>query len=189
MVRIDTVTTKAGDGGTTGLADGSRVPKTDPRIVANGAIDELNAVLGTAFAIGLSDETNRVLTPVRHDLFDLGADISQPFDADDEDGDKLRIVPAQVTRLEGYIARLTEKLEPLTSFVLPGGTPAAAALHHARTVCRRAEVEAWRLAEREPLNPHATTYLNRLSDLLFALARAENDDGRGDVTWRPAAGR
>ncbi|MEM9703440.1 MAG: cob(I)yrinic acid a,c-diamide adenosyltransferase [Planctomycetota bacterium] len=187
MVRIDSITTKTGDGGSTGLADGSRVPKTDPRVVANGAVDELNSVLGIAFAAGLPEEIAAVLGPVRHDLFDLGADVSMPV-VEGESG-RLRIVASQVERLEGAVASLTDRLKPLTSFVLPGGTAAAAALHHARTVCRRAEVEAWRLAEVTEVNPLATAYLNRLSDLLFALARLANDGGRADVTWKPGDGR
>ncbi|HEX6987824.1 MAG TPA: cob(I)yrinic acid a,c-diamide adenosyltransferase [Planctomycetaceae bacterium] len=182
MVYLDRLYTRSGDGGETGLGDGSRVRKTHPRVVALGAVDELNAALGVALAGDLDPAVRGLLAGVQNDLFDLGADLAVPLS---DDPSRLRMTPDRVAGLERRIDAATPRLEPLRSFVLPGGTPAAAALHLARAVCRRAEIETLRLAETEPLNPPAAVYLNRLSDLLFALARLANDGGRADVLWKP----
>ncbi len=186
MVYLDRLYTRSGDGGETGLGDGSRVRKTHPRVVALGAVDELNATLGLALAGDLAAPVREALTGLQNDLFDLGADLSVPVP--DDGPPRLRMTPDRGADLERRIDAATARLEPLTSFVLPGGSPAAAALHLARTVCRRAEVDVLRLAECEPLNPHVGIYLNRLSDLLFSLARLANDGGRADVLWKPGAG-
>lgn len=183
MVYLDRLYTRSGDAGETGLGDGTRVPKTHPRIVALGAIDELNASLGVVLAAELSAPVREALTGLQNELFDLGADVAVPLD--DHDPPRLRIIPDRVAELERRIDAATARLEPLTSFVLPGGSPGAAALHLARTICRRAEVDLLRLAERETINIQAAVYLNRLSDLLFSLARLDNDGGKADVLWRP----
>ena len=183
MVYLDRLYTRSGDGGETGLGDGSRVRKTAPRVVALGAVDELNAALGVALAGELAATVREALTGVQNDLFDLGADLSVPVP--DAGPPRLRMTPDRVSDLERRIDAATGRVEPLTSFVLPGGSAGAAALHLARTVCRRAEIEVLRLAEVEATNPHVGVYLNRLSDLLFALARLANDGGRGDVVWKP----
>jgi cob(I)alamin adenosyltransferase len=191
MVYLHRIYTRTGDDGTTGLGDGSRVPKTHPRITAYGGVDELNAVLGLAMTAELPGETAGWLRQVQNDLFDLGADLCVPVRPDEVDAERppLRVASAQVDRLEGWIDRVNADLEPLTSFVLPGGSAAAAHLHHARTVCRRVEIGVIALAGQEPVNSLAPIYLNRLSDLLFVLARHANDAGRGDILWRPGAGR
>lgn len=182
MVRLNRITTKQGDKGATTLADGTRVAKHDLRIVAQGSVDELNAVLGLALLV-LEGEAAAVLTAVQNDLFDLGADIAVP-EAAKADG-SLRIGEADVARLDTVIEKVNAGLEPLESFILPGGTPAAAHLHLARTVARRAERDFWAFAEVAEANPLIGVYLNRLSDLLFVMARAANDGGRGDVLWVP----
>ena len=186
-MRIDQVITGGGDSGETSLADGSRVPKTHARLAAMGDVDELNAALGSC----LAHAPNATLTAVQQDLFDLGADLSVPR-ADDEpsrDRPPLRVTAGQCDRLTDEARKLAVTQKPLTSFVLPGGSESAARLHLARTVCRRAERSVWILNEREPVNPHAAVYLNRLSDLLFILSRAANDDGAGDVLWVPGGNR
>jgi cob(I)alamin adenosyltransferase len=186
MVRLDRIYTGGGDAGETSLAGGGRVAKQSPRMHAIGDVDEANAAIGLArAAMQPDDPTDGVLAAAQNDLFDLGADLALPG-AEPVEG-RLRIVQAQVDRLEAQIDAANEALAPLTSFVLPGGTDAAARLHLARTVARRAERAAWALAEAEPgrVNPLALVYLNRLSDLLFVLARRANDDGRADVLWQP----
>lgn len=189
MVALNRIYTRTGDEGATGLGDGSRTRKTDPRIGVCGAVDELNACLGLA-RLQLAAELDALLGRVQNELFDLGADLAVPIPPDEVEGARLRIVEAQVARLEGEIDALNAPLAPLTSFILPGGAPAAAALHLARTVCRRAERDAWALSEAgAAVNPVALRYLNRLSDLLFVAARRANGDGAGDVLWRPAATR
>lgn len=185
MVYLNRIYTRGGDAGETTLGDMSRVPKIHPRIVAYGAVDELNAVIGVARAVPAAAEFDGWLAAIQNDLFDVGADLCVPESDPPPERPVLRVVAAQVTRLEGWIDAVNERLQPLTSFVLPGGTAAAAALHQARTVCRRAEIEVLRLREVEWVNDQAAIYLNRLSDLLFVLARASNDDGRRDVLWRP----
>ena len=180
MVFLSRIYTKAGDGGETGLGDGTRVSKCCARVTAYGEVDELNAVLGLTACHELA--TPELLRTVQNDLFDVGADLCVPAAGQ---ASALRVVPDQVTRLEREIDRLNERLQPLRSFVLPGGSPAAAWLHLARTVCRRAERSVVALMQSEAVNPNVLVYLNRLSDLLFVLARAANDDGRGDVLWEP----
>ena len=183
MVKLDRIYTKGGDRGETSLGDGSRVAKCAPRIAAQGDIDETNAAIGLARRHADKGEADDILARVQNDLFDLGADICRPGD-DPGDG-SLRIQPEQVARLEREIDAVNDELEPLKSFVLRGGTDLAAALHFACTVCRRAERSVCALAAEEPVSPLALQYVNRLSDLLFVLARAANDGGKADVLWRP----
>jgi len=189
MVRLTRIYTGGGDTGETSLGDGSRVPKHGPRVAAYGTVDEANAVIGLARTeAGAAGETDAMLARIQNDLFDLGADLCTP-----EGGRKgagaLRVSAAQSKRLEAEIDAVNAGLQPLESFVLPGGTPLAARLHHARTVARRAERLVCRLAEAEPVNAEAIVYLNRLSDLLFVLARKANGDGAQDVLWAPGANR
>ena len=183
MVTLSRIYTKTGDQGKTRLGDMSQVDKTDPRIEAYGTVDELNAVLGLAVAAVEGNKSTEWLRSVQNDLFDLGADLCRPEGPEADDA--LRINPEQVSRLEAEIDRLNEGLETLKSFVLPGGTPLASWLHMARTVCRRAERRVWALAATEKVNQNALEYLNRLSDLLFVMSRAENQDAKGDVLWKP----
>ena len=173
--------TRAGDAGETSLGDGSRVPKTDPRIEAYGAVDELNSLLGLALAGELPDEFRPWLEQVQNDLFDLGADLSVPLE---DERERLRVTTEQVERLEELCDLVNERLEPLKSFILPGGTESASRLHVARSVCRRAERLAVDLDGKGSVNPAALAYLNRLSDLLFILARAANE-GTPEPLWRP----
>ena len=170
-VRLTKIYTRGGDKGETSIGDGSRVPKTDPRIAAVGAVEELNAQLGLV-------DFGEPVPRIQNELFDLGADLSVPFVEDDG---KLRVVEGQIDALEADCDQFNERLEPLKSFVLPGGTETAARLHLARTVCRRAELTALRV---EDANPLALRYLNRLSDLLFILARAANAGGE-EPLWKP----
>lgn len=185
MVKLDRIYTRGGDGGQTSLVDGTRLSKNADRIHAIGDVDEANAVLGLARLEAESAPPAGVdiLARIQNDLFDLGADLATPGD-DPADG-KLRIQLSQVLRLENEIDQLNEALAPLTSFVLPGGTPLAAYLHLARTTIRRAERSATALRQEEKVNGHALAYLNRLSDLLFVMARAANDEGRADILWVP----
>jgi cob(I)alamin adenosyltransferase len=182
-VRLTRIYTRAGDEGQTSLGHGKRVPKTDPRIEAYGTVDELNAVVGFALAAPeLPEEFRPWLRQAQNDLFDLGADLCVPAGGERE---RLRVTPEQVERLEELCDRANEPLEPLKSFVLPGGGEAAVRLHLARTVCRRAERRAVALSESEEINPTALAYLNRLSDLLFILARAAS---QGDeALWKPGS--
>ena len=190
MVNLTRIYTRTGDRGTTALGDMSRVPKTDLRISAYADANEANAVIGTAIALGgLEEEIVTVLTRVQNDLFDVGADLCWPLAEGEQPGQCLRVTAAQAERLERAIDRLNEPLAPLRSFVLPGGTPAAAWLHLARTVCRRAERAVVTLMRTEPVNPQVVVYLNRLSDLLFVLARVANDGGKSDVLWVPGQSR
>ena len=183
-VRLDRIYTRGGDGGETSLGDGSRVSKADPRIEAYGTVDELNSAIGFALAGDLPEATRPWLEAIQNDLFDLGADLSVPLG--DKKKERLRITQPQVDRLEELCDRVNEGLEPLRSFVLPGGTEAAARLHLARTVCRRAERLVVELASHHPVSPLAIAYLNRLSDLLFILARDANADS-AEPLWRPGA--
>lgn len=187
MVKLNRIYTRTGDGGTTGLVDGSRVAKTDPRMAAIGDVDEANSAVGVAIAALGTGPLAAILTRIQHDLFDLGADVATPGDDFAPSAAVLRIVPAQVERLEREIDAINEPIAPLTSFVLPGGSAGAAALHLARATVRRAERSAAVLGD--ALNPRALAYLNRLSDLLFVAARAANRDGAGDVLWVPGASR
>jgi len=187
LVYLNRIYTRTGDRGETSLGDGRRVPKTDLRIVAYGTVDELNAIVGVALSAGVGGEPAQMLKRIQNDLFDVGADLCVPQSEGPET--RLRVSAAQVEPLEQAIDAITERLQPLTSFILPGGTAAAAHLHHARTVCRRAEIAVLELAARESINPHVVVYLNRLSDLLFVYARGANDNGQSDVLWVPGAHR
>jgi cob(I)alamin adenosyltransferase len=186
VVRLTRIYTRHGDGGDTHLGDMSRVRKTSPRVAAYGDVDELNSVIGVARASAPEAQADAWLAAVQNDLFDLGADLCVPEVETPEGGrEPLRVTAEQVERLERWCDEVNESLEPLTSFVLPAGSPGGAALHLARTVCRRAERSTVALADAEPVNPQAVVYLNRLSDLLFILARAANRDAGGDVLWVP----
>ncbi len=191
MVKLNKIYTKTGDDGTTALATGERRAKDDLRVACYGTVDELNAVLGIARQ-HTSGVVDKMLARIQNELFDLGADLSTP---DPTDGsalpfEPLRIIPDQVTRLENELDQLNQDLTPLESFVLPGGAPGAAHLHHARTICRRAERVAVALKSAgEGVSPAALKYLNRLSDFLFVAARFENDKGQKDVHWVPGATR
>ena len=187
MVRLDKIYTKGGDSGQTGLSDGSRLSKAHPRITAIGAVDETNSAIGIA-RLDAQGDFDAMLARIQNDLFDLGADLSAPEDGRKSEG-RLRIVPAQVERLEREIDAMNEKLAPLTSFVLPGGTALAAHLHLARAIARRAEAAIVQLAAQETINPAALHYANRLSDHLFVMGRAANDGGMGDVLWVPGKNR
>jgi cob(I)alamin adenosyltransferase len=192
MVTLNRIYTRAGDAGLTRLATGEQVDKSHPRVEAYGAVDETNACIGLA-RLHAGDDAwlDAALARVQNDLFDLGADLATPDREGKPGWEPLRTVASQVERLEAEIDAVNAELSPLDSFVLPGGSPLSAALHLARTVCRRAEREAVRLAgiEGERVNPEAVKYLNRLSDLLFVAARRANRNGADDVLWRPGAGR
>ena len=194
MVRLTKIYTRTGDDGTTGLADGSRVRKDDLRVEAYGTVDEANSTIGVCVATPGGHRAEAIaalLRAIQHDLFDAGADLSTPVAPNEALGSRLRITAAQTAALEKLIDQYNEPLGSLTSFVLPGGTALSAALHIARTVVRRAERLAVTLGAAEPAatNPECVRYLNRLSDLLFVLARAANDDGRTDVLWVPGKNR
>lgn len=189
MVFLSRIYTKSGDAGDTGLGDGTRVPKDHARVEAYGQVDELNAAVGLVTANCPGCPEAALLRDVQNDLFDVGADLCVPPTEKEEPGKALRVTAAQAERLEKAIDRLNENLQPLRSFVLPGGTPAAAWLHLARTVCRRAERAVVTLMRSEVVNPQVLIYLNRLSDFLFVLARVANDNGRGDVLWVPGGNR
>ncbi|QKK08334.1 MAG: cob(I)yrinic acid a,c-diamide adenosyltransferase [Planctomycetota bacterium] len=197
MVKLNKIYTKSGDDGSTGLVSGSRVSKASVRVEAYGTTDEANAAIGVTVAVaeregpGGTKRLVAVLRSLQHDLFDAGADLATPMAAEEAPGAALRITPAQTERLEGLIDEWNEPLEPLTSFVLPGGSETAATLHVARTVTRRAERLAVSLRDEEPgtTSAEVVRYLNRLSDLLFVLGRAVNHAGPGDVLWVPGANR
>ena len=185
-MRLTRIYTRTGDTGETSLGDGSRVQKLDPRIGAFGTVDELNSLIGSALAATVESEQRSVLERIQNELFDLGADLSVPFDV----GDRLRVEQAAIDRLEADCDRFNAGLEPLTSFVLPGGTEAAGRIHVARAVCRRAEREALAASEQVEINPLALVYLNRLSDLLFILARSANAAaGEPEPLWKPGGER
>ena len=186
MVKLNKIYTKTGDRGQTGLSDGSRVAKFSLRIVAIGAVDETNSAIGVA-RIDAENDYDAMLSRIQNDLFDLGADLSMPEDGKTED--RLRIAPAQVERLEREIDAMNASLAPLKSFVLPGGTALAAHLHLARAIARRAERAIVELAAQETVNEAAIHYANRLSDHLFVMARAANNEGMGDVLWVPGKNR
>lgn len=189
MVFLSRIYTKSGDGGETGLGDGTRVPKDAARVAAYGDVDELNSALGLLTAHCPDCPEFALVRVIQNDLFDVGADLCVPQADGEEPGKALRVVAAQYERLEAAIDRLNEGLQPLRSFVLPGGSAAAAWLHLARTVCRRAERSVVALMRTEKVNAHALIYLNRLSDFLFVLARVANAGGAGDVLWVPGASR
>ncbi|MGF1607789.1 MAG: cob(I)yrinic acid a,c-diamide adenosyltransferase [Kiloniellales bacterium] len=187
MVRLTRIYTRGGDKGETSLGDGRRVAKHDLRVAAYGTVDEANACIGLA-RLHATGELDALLGRVQNDLFDLGADLATP-ERENPPHPPLRVTAAQVQRLESEIDRANAELAPLESFVLPGGTALAAMLHLARTVARRAERDVTRLMQDEPVNQEALRYLNRLSDLLFVLARQANEKGAKDVLWRPGANR
>lgn len=191
MVHLTRIYTRTGDDGTTSLGDFSRTSKNDPRLLAYAAVDETNSSIGVAIALGqVGTELGTVLSRIQNELFDVGADLCTPMDptsADAREASVPRVSEAYVTELERDCDQFNERLEPLRSFVLPGGTPGAALLHVARTQARHAERCAWLALEQHGATTNATTakYLNRLSDLLFILARVANIDSGGDVLWRP----
>ena len=187
MVRLTRIYTRGGDKGETSLGDGSRVAKQSPRVAAYGTVDEANAAIGLA-RLHVDPDADAMLARIQNDLFDLGADLCTPQDGRRAVG-ALRIIATQVKRLEGEIDAMNAALRPLDSFILPGGTIAAAHLHLARTVTRRAERLVCALAAAEKVNPEAVKYLNRLSDHLFVLGRRVNDNGARDVLWQPGATR
>lgn len=191
MVKLNRIYTRTGDDGTTGLVDGSRCPKYSVRITAMGLVDEANSAIGLAICALPDADQRALLTRVQNDLFDLGADLATPAENNDFSPSDmvLRIVASQPAWLEAQIDALNEQLEPLTSFVLPGGSEAAARVHVARATTRAAERAMVQLADEVPVNPAALAYINRLSDLLFVLARVTNDDGRADVKWVPGKNR
>lgn len=187
MVTLTKIYTRGGDGGETSLGDGRRVVKHDLRVAAYGTVDETNGTIGLA-RLHTDGETDAMLSRIQNDLFDLGADLCTPEDGRKNEG-ALRVSAAQVDRLEAEIDTMNAGLQPLKSFILPGGKPAAAYLHLARTVARRAERLMCQLAGEETVNEAALKYINRLSDHLFVLARALNDNGATDVLWVPGANR
>ncbi|MEM1071328.1 MAG: cob(I)yrinic acid a,c-diamide adenosyltransferase [Planctomycetota bacterium] len=195
MVKLTKIYTKSGDGGETGLGDGSRVAKTDARVEAYGSVDEANAAIGLALAACMEGDgvLREILIDAQHDLFDVGADLCTPRTPDETDGQALRVTQGQVDRIEAAIDRFNAGLGALTSFVLPGGTELAARLHMARTAVRLAERRtvafAGCLGDDVSIAELPIRYLNRLSDLLFVLGRVANAEGGGDVLWEPGRGR
>lgn len=196
MVKINRVYTRSGDAGQTGLGDGSRASKGDPRVEAYGEVDSANAAIGLAVAacdasVAAQRDIRDALLAVQQDMFDVGADLCAPIAAGESAGARLRVQPAQTQRLERAIDRFNERLTPLKTFVLPGGSEPACRLHLARTAARTAERRVAVLLDRQPdmTNPETLKYLNRLSDLLFVLARVANDDGKRDALWTPGANR
>lgn len=191
MVRLDKIYTRGGDKGETSLSDGSRVAKYDLRVETFGTVDEVNAFIGLA-RLNISDNMDGMLSRIQNDLFDLGADLARPIQSNSSSGE-LRIVQAQIDRLEIEIDDINESLKPLDSFILPGGKSNATYLHVARTVTRRAERLAIRLISEDnnqvKTNPLTAIYLNRLSDHLFVLSRKINDNGATDVLWEPGKNR
>ena len=191
MVRLTKIYTRSGDAGRTRLGDMSETDKHDPRVDAYGDVDEANSAIGLArSALADGNALDRILSAVQNDLFDLGADLCVPESDEPREWEPLRIKPEQIDALEKHIDTLNERLEPLNSFILPAGSEASARLHVARTVCRRAERKVARLiADGTDINAHVMRYLNRLSDLLFVMARTANDGGKADVLWVPGGQR
>ncbi|WP_417593632.1 cob(I)yrinic acid a,c-diamide adenosyltransferase [Parasphingorhabdus sp.] len=192
MVKLNKIYTKTGDDGTTGLVDGSRIAKNNPRMAAIGDVDELNSALGFAICEITDDALVKTLRIVQNDLFDLGADLATPAAEGDDFAPSamvLRVVPSQVERLETEIDAVNADLNPLTSFILPGGSKAAAAIHCARAIARRTERTCVAAAQEIAVNPQALAYINRLSDYLFVVGRALNNGGKDDILWVPGASR
>jgi cob(I)alamin adenosyltransferase len=189
LVKLNKIYTRTGDGGTSGLVDGSRLPKHDQRFEAIGTVDEANSAIGLALVVLAGTEPGRELQRVQNDLFDLGADLATPGEDFAPSEMVLRMVPAQSEWLETAIDTITAWINPLTSFILPGGSEASARVHIARAAVRRAERAMAALATEVPVNPAALSYINRLSDYLFVLARAVNDGGKNDVLWVPGGNR
>ncbi|GAB5480733.1 MAG: cob(I)yrinic acid a,c-diamide adenosyltransferase [Parasphingorhabdus sp.] len=192
MVKLNKIYTKTGDDGTTGLVDGSRLAKSDICMAAIGDVDELNSALGVAICEISDAALVQSLKVIQNDLFDLGADLATPAGEGDDFAPSdmvLRVTPSQVERLESEIDRVNDNLDPLTSFILPGGSKAAASIHLARAVARRTERTAVGAAQAMAINPQALAYINRLSDYLFVLGRMLNDGGKADILWVPGASR
>ncbi|PTQ13467.1 ATP:cob(I)alamin adenosyltransferase [Sphingomonas oleivorans] len=189
MVKLNKIYTRTGDAGTTGLVDGSRVAKSDPRIAAIGDVDEANSALGLALLHLHEGPEREMVVRIQNELFDLGADLATPGEQFTPSEMELRIIASQVERLEHDIDIMNEGLSPLTSFILPGGHPASAYLHLARAIVRRAERTMVAASQAVSLNPQALAYVNRLSDHLFVLARLLNAGGAGDILWKPGATR
>lgn len=191
MVKLDRIYTRGGDKGMTSLGNGERVPKHDLRVEAYGAVDEANAAIGLARLHTAGTDLDAMLSRIQNDLFDLGADLCTPEDEENDPRRRpaLRVDQVQVDRLEAEIDAMNARLGALTSFILPGGSPAAAYLHLARTIARRAERLVTALQDAERVNPAALSYINRLSDHLFVAARHANQDGAGDVLWVPGLNR
>lgn len=192
MVKLNKIYTKTGDDGTTGLVDGSRIVKNDVRMAAIGDVDELNSALGVAICDINDAQLVKALRVIQNDLFDLGADLATPAGEGDDFTPSdmvLRVTPSQVERLESEIDAANDHLDPLTSFILPGGDKSAAAIHLARAIARRAERAAVTAAQVMAINPQALAYINRLSDYLFVLGRVLNDGGKADILWVPGASR
>jgi cob(I)alamin adenosyltransferase len=187
-MKLDKIYTRTGDEGKTSLGDGSRLPKFHLRVTAYGSIDEANSVIGMAILHVTDPDVHTVLQHIQNDLFDVGADLCRP-ERQGVETQSLRITEEQVAWLENRIDHFNATLAPLDSFVLPGGSHASAHLHHARTVTRRAERDVVRLSSEAAVNPAVLRYVNRLSDLLFVLARYQNDKGAGDVRWQPGLHR
>lgn len=189
MVKLTKIYTRGGDKGQTSLVNGQRYDKDHPRIEAYGSVDEVNATIGIArlhcpnTCENAEIHSHKMLEMIQHDLFDLGADLATPYQENEGDMPALRIVEEQVTRLEHEIDAMNMHLSPLTSFVLPGGSPSSSYLHLARTICRRAERDVIKAARENDINPLAICYLNRLSDHLFVLGRYLNDFGKADILW------
>lgn len=188
LVKLTKIYTRTGDDGTTGLVDGSRTAKDAPRMAAIGDVDELNSAVGLA-ALHAAEPMLGALRTIQNDLFDLGADLATPGDDFAPSDMVLRIVPAQVSRLEAEIDAMNAEMAPLTSFILPGGTGLAASLHMARTIARRAERTMVAARRDVAVNPEAQRYVNRLSDWLFVAARYANAKGAGDILWKPGVSR
>jgi cob(I)alamin adenosyltransferase len=189
MVRLNKIYTRTGDKGQTGLVDGSRLSKAAPRMAAIGDVDELNSAIGVAMIHKMPEAQHAMLARIQNELFDLGADFATPGDDFTPGEMTLRIVASQVERLEAEIDLMNEALAPLRSFILPGGDPAATAVHLARAIARRAERTAVAASEDAALNPAGLAYVNRLSDHLFVMGRYLNLEGRGDILWQPGATR
>jgi len=193
MVKLNKIYTKTGDDGTTGLGNGERRKKYDLRVAAYGSVDEANAAIGMARLYTKEDnpELDGMLQAIQNDMFDLGADLATPESDKPPEYEQLRIIPSQVERVENDINKLNSELEPLRTFVLPGGSPASANLHLARTITRRAEREIVELSENksEKINNQALAYINRVSDFLFVAARYVNDCGTTDILWVPGKNR
>ena len=189
MVKLTKIYTRTGDTGETGLVDGSRVSKADARMAAIGDVDEANSAIGVALAAGIADPWQAMLSRIQNELFDLGADLATPGEDFEPSEMVLRVTADQVARLESEIDAMNDQLEPLTSFILPGGAPAAAAVMLARAIVRRAERMAVAASVENSLNPEALAYINRLSDHLFVLARAINANESGEILWKPGATR
>ena len=189
MAKKVRIYTGIGDSGTTRLFGGDTVSKASLRVEAYGLVDELSSALGLALIALREPRAAKQLQEIQNDLFDVGADLCVPENPDPNAPAGLRVTADQVARLEHAIDGFNDRLQPLTSFILPGGAPAAAAVHVARTICRRAEIGVVALTEVERINPQVVCYLNRLSDLLFVLARICNNDGKDDVLWTPGANR